>query len=43
MNLEWRAGGRREGRALAQSIGGFHLGEVTGDQRTRSRRVTATW
>jgi hypothetical protein len=34
MNLDWRAGGRREGRALSQGIGGFHRGEVTGDQRT---------
>jgi hypothetical protein len=34
MNLEWRAGGQREGRAVAQRIGGFHRGEVTGDQRT---------
>jgi hypothetical protein len=35
LNLEWRAGGRREGRALAQSIHGFHCGKVTGDDRTR--------
>jgi hypothetical protein len=43
MNLTWRGGGRREGRALAQGIGGFHRGEVTGDQQTCVIRVTATW
>jgi hypothetical protein len=35
MNLEWRAGGRREGRALSQEMRGFHRGKVTGDERTR--------
>jgi hypothetical protein len=35
LNLEWHAGGRREGRALAQRIRGFHRGKVTGDDRTR--------
>jgi hypothetical protein len=30
----WRAGGRREGRLLAQGIRGFHRGKVTGDERT---------
>jgi hypothetical protein len=37
LNLEWRAGGRREGRALAQMIRGFHRGKITGDDRTRFR------
>ena len=31
----WRAGGRREGRALEQEVRGFHRGKVTGDERTR--------
>jgi hypothetical protein len=35
LNLAWRAGGRREGRALAQEVRGFHRGKVTGDERTR--------
>jgi hypothetical protein len=35
LNLEWRADDRREGRALAQQIRGFHRGKVTGDDRTR--------
>jgi hypothetical protein len=26
LNLEWRASGRREGRALAQEMCGFHRG-----------------
>jgi hypothetical protein len=43
LNLTWRAGSRREGRALAQRIGGFQRGEVTDDKQTRLRRVTATW
>jgi hypothetical protein len=34
VNLEWRAGGRREGRTLAQEMRGFHRGKVTGDERT---------
>jgi hypothetical protein len=34
VNLEWRADGRREGRALAQEMRGFHRGKVTGDERT---------
>jgi hypothetical protein len=34
LNLEWRAGDRREGRALAERIRGFHRGKVTGDDRT---------
>jgi hypothetical protein len=32
MNLEWRAGGRREGRAHAQELRGFHRGRLTGDE-----------
>jgi hypothetical protein len=28
----WRAGGRREGRALAQSLRVFHRGMLTGDE-----------
>jgi hypothetical protein len=43
MNLRWCGGGQREGRALAQGIGGFHRGEVNGDQRTCLIRVTAMW
>jgi hypothetical protein len=43
MNLRWRGGGQREGRALSQGIGGFHHGELTDDQRTCVIRVTATW
>jgi hypothetical protein len=35
MNLAWRAGGRREGRALAQEMRGFHRDKVTSDERTR--------
>jgi hypothetical protein len=35
LNLEWRAGGRRERRALAQEMRGFHRVKVTGDERTR--------
>jgi hypothetical protein len=31
----WRASGRREGRALAQRIRGFHRGKVIGDDQTR--------
>jgi hypothetical protein len=34
MYLEWRAGGQREGRALAQEMCGFHRGLTTGDDRT---------
>jgi hypothetical protein len=30
VNLGWRGGGRREWGALAQAIGGFHHGELTG-------------
>jgi hypothetical protein len=33
VNLGWRGGGRREGGAMAQVIGGFHRGELTGDDR----------
>jgi hypothetical protein len=33
VNLRWRCGGRREKGALAQAIGGFHRGELTGDHR----------
>jgi hypothetical protein len=32
LNLEWRAGGRREGRVLAQEMHGFHRGRLTGDE-----------
>jgi hypothetical protein len=32
LNLEWRAGGRREGRALAQEMCGFHRGRLIGDE-----------
>jgi hypothetical protein len=35
LNLEWHAGGRREGRALAQRIHGFHRGKVTSDDQRR--------
>jgi hypothetical protein len=34
VNWRWRGGGRREGRALSQGIGGFHRDELTGDQQT---------
>jgi hypothetical protein len=34
LNLEWRAGSRREGRALAQEMHGFHRDETTGDDQT---------
>jgi hypothetical protein len=34
MYLVWRAGGQREGRALAQEMHGFHRGLTTGDDRT---------
>jgi hypothetical protein len=39
VNLEWRAGGRREGRALAQEMRGFHRGKVIGDERTRQGKL----
>jgi hypothetical protein len=32
MNLEWLAGGRREGRALAQELRVCHRGRLTGDE-----------
>jgi hypothetical protein len=32
MNLEWRAGSQREGRALAQELRVFHHGRLTGDE-----------
>jgi hypothetical protein len=35
--------GRRERRALSQEIGGFHRGELTGDQWTWVIRATVTW
>jgi hypothetical protein len=34
LNFAWRAGIRREGRALVQEVRGFHRGKVTGDERT---------
>jgi hypothetical protein len=34
LNLVWRAGGQKEGRALAQEVRGFHRDKVTGDERT---------
>jgi hypothetical protein len=40
MNLRWRGGSQREGRALSQGIGGFHRDELTDDQRTCVIRVT---
>jgi hypothetical protein len=39
VNLEWCAGGRREGRALAQEMRGFHRGKVTDDERTRQGKL----
>jgi hypothetical protein len=30
--LRWRAGGRREGRSLAQEMCGFHRGKITDDE-----------
>jgi hypothetical protein len=33
VNLRWRGGGRREGGALAQAIGGVYCGKLTGDDR----------
>jgi hypothetical protein len=33
VNLRSCGGGRREGGALAQAIGGFHHGELTDDHR----------
>jgi hypothetical protein len=43
VNLICRGGGRREGGALAQAIGGFRRGELTGDHRICITRATATW
>jgi hypothetical protein len=43
MNLRWRGGGRREGGALAQAIGGFHRGELTGDHQMCVIQATMTW
>jgi hypothetical protein len=34
LNLEWRTGGRRGGRALEQEMCGFHHGRLTGDEPT---------
>jgi hypothetical protein len=42
VNLRCRGGGRREGGALAQAIGGFHRGELTGDHRISITQATAT-
>jgi hypothetical protein len=33
VNLSLRGGGRREGGALAQAIGGNYCGKLTGDHR----------
>jgi hypothetical protein len=33
LNLEWRARGRRERRALVQEMRGFHCGQTTNDDR----------
>jgi hypothetical protein len=41
VNLRWRGGGRRKGRALLQEIGGFHHGELIGDHRICVIRATA--
>jgi hypothetical protein len=35
VNWRWRGGGRREGDVLSRELGGFHRGELTGDERTR--------
>jgi hypothetical protein len=43
LNLEWRAGGRRGRKLLAQRMCGLHRGKVTGDDRAHIRRVIATW
>ena len=43
VNLRWRGGGRRGTELLAQAIGGFHRGEVTGDHQTCVIQATATW
>jgi hypothetical protein len=43
MNLRSRGGGQREGGALAQAIGGFHSGKLTGDHWICITRATATW
>jgi hypothetical protein len=32
LNLAWRGGGRRGGRALAQELRVFHRGRLTGDE-----------
>jgi hypothetical protein len=39
VKLEWRARGRREGRALAQEMCGFHHGKVTGNERTHQGKL----
>jgi hypothetical protein len=31
----WRSGDRRVRRALSRELGGFHGGELTGEERTR--------
>jgi hypothetical protein len=43
VNLRCRGGGRREGGALAQAIGGFHRGELTSDHQICITRATTTW
>jgi hypothetical protein len=32
LNLSWRTGGRRGGRALSQELRVFHRGRLTGDE-----------
>jgi hypothetical protein len=34
VNWSWRGGGRRVRRALSRLLGGFHRGELTGDEWT---------
>jgi hypothetical protein len=43
VNLRSCGGSRGEGGALAQAIGGFHRGELTGDHRICITRATAIW
>jgi hypothetical protein len=43
MNLRCHGGSRREGGALAQAIGGFHRGKLTGDHQICIPRAIAMW
>jgi hypothetical protein len=43
VNLRSRDGGRREGGAPAQAIGGVYLGKLTDDHRICITQANAMW